>query len=325
MRPSGPGSHNPGMPYRPDPAHFKAAQFTIAAVSTLLGIPVPTIRSWEQRYGFPRPKRTEGRHRRYEQREIELLRALRDEITHGHPAREAVELVRNQAASSAERPPFVEAIVDAAMRLDPAGLRAALDGASMALGVDNAIASVALPAMAEMGRRWSTGGCDLDHERLGTEGTRAWLSRIISEAPTPTGERRIVLACGPKEMHTVGIEAFGALLARRGWPVRVLGPLTPTDSVLAAIRADEAVAAVITSQRGVTRRATVQTLREIARTGCQPFYAGHSFTAAASRRDVPGIYLGNDVLAAMDVFEGALGSVRPTDAAASSTVTRRRR
>lgn len=313
------------MPYRPDPAHFKAASLTIAAVSQMLGIPVPTIRSWEQRYGFPRPKRTEGKHRRYEERDVEQLRAMRDEITHGHPAREAVEIVRRYASTPAERSPHLEAVVDAAMRLDAPGLRAALDSSARALGVETTIASVALPAVAELGKRWASGACELDHERLGTEGTRAWLVRTMADAPAPTGDRRLVLACGPKDLHTLGIEAFGVLLARRGWPVRILGPLTPSESIVAAVRADEAVGAVITSQRGVSRRAAVQTLREIARAGCEPFYAGDAFVASASRRDVPGTYLGADVLAATDVLEATLGRVRPTDATASSTVTRRRR
>ena len=49
------------------PDHREVAErrpMTIAQVSALLGIPVPTIRSWERRYGFPTPSRTRGRHRR---------------------------------------------------------------------------------------------------------------------------------------------------------------------------------------------------------------------------------------------------------------------
>ncbi|HEX6131851.1 MAG TPA: MerR family DNA-binding transcriptional regulator, partial [Actinomycetota bacterium] len=46
-------------------------RLTIAAVSELLDIPIPTIRSWERRYGFPTPARTGGRHRRYGPAEAE--------------------------------------------------------------------------------------------------------------------------------------------------------------------------------------------------------------------------------------------------------------
>ena len=56
----------------------------IATVSRLLGVPVPTIRSWERRYEFPAPPRTDGLHRRYGDVEFEQLRALRDLVTKGH-------------------------------------------------------------------------------------------------------------------------------------------------------------------------------------------------------------------------------------------------
>ena len=57
----------------------------IAAVARALEIPIPTIRSWERRYGLPAPPRTEGRHRRYSRTEIDELRALRDLIVRGLP------------------------------------------------------------------------------------------------------------------------------------------------------------------------------------------------------------------------------------------------
>ena len=74
-------------------------QMPIASVSSLLGIPIPTIRSWERRYGFPVPSRTLGQHRRYSLDEIDQLRMVRDEITRGHNAREAVDVVRRSTTS----------------------------------------------------------------------------------------------------------------------------------------------------------------------------------------------------------------------------------
>ncbi|HEX8099799.1 MAG TPA: MerR family transcriptional regulator [Actinomycetota bacterium] len=56
---------------------------SIGEVSALLGIPVPTLRSWERRYGAPRPARTEGGHRRYTEAEVEQLRRIRDGINPG--------------------------------------------------------------------------------------------------------------------------------------------------------------------------------------------------------------------------------------------------
>src|SRR4051794_15977133 len=96
----------------------------ISEVSRMLGIPVPTIRSWERRYGFPSPARTDGKHRRYSRDEAELLRQLRDEITRGHPASEAVEIVvERRAHAGTPRAGSVTSFVEAAMALDPMAMR----------------------------------------------------------------------------------------------------------------------------------------------------------------------------------------------------------
>jgi methylmalonyl-CoA mutase cobalamin-binding subunit len=117
----------------------------------------------------------------------------------------------------------------------------------------------------------------------------------------------VVLACGPKDLHTIGLEAFGVILSRRGWSVRSLGALTPVDSLVAAVRAAEARAAVITSQRSTSRRPAVDSIAAVeALAGVQAFYAGMAFAPAASRKDVPGIYLGEDILEAVDILERTL-------------------
>lgn len=298
------------------------ARLTISSVSSLLGIPVPTIRSWERRYGYPTPHRTDGRHRRYSTAEVDLLRALRDEITRGHPAREAVDIVRRgRSVGGAERA-RLDDFLTSAMRLDPVGLRRALDTAVESIGVEAAIRDVALPAMREMGSRWKAGTCDVANEHLATEAVRVWLARMSAMAPAPFRPGSLVLACGPKDLHSVGLEAFGVLLGRRGWAVRTLGPLTPAASLVTALRAAEAWAAVVTSQRNVTRRAAIEAIASAAAVpGVHAFYAGNAFSSSASRRDVPGTFLGDDVVEAVERIEsaspdrrGSHGAARPVGA-----------
>jgi DNA-binding transcriptional MerR regulator len=280
----------------------------IASVSKTLDIPVPTIRSWERRYGFPSPPRTDGRHRRYTQHEIEQLRDLRDLITRGHSAREAA------ARLSAARGPvgdaeLLDAAVDAAMRLDSDGIRSALDRAAERFGIEGTIRDVAFPAMREIGTRWKTGTCDVEQEHLATDSTRAWLARQAAMAPPPFRPEPIVLACGPKDLHTIGVEAFAVVLSRRGWPCRVLGAMTPAASLLATVRAVRAIAAVVTAQRSVTRRAAIESLAIVdAVPGVEAFYAGDAFAASSARRDVPGTYLGEDVIGAAEVLESAISA-----------------
>jgi hypothetical protein len=97
------------------------------------------------------------------------------------------------------------------------------------------------------------------------------------------------------------------VLARRGWSIRTLGPLTPVASLVAAVRAAEARGAVVTSQRGVTRRSAVEAIAAVeALPGVEAFYGGAAFGTDASRRDVPGTFLGEDIVEAAEILERTL-------------------
>ena len=288
-------------------ARSEETQLPIASVSSLLGIPVPTIRSWERRYGFPVPSRTQGKHRRYSVDEVDQLRRVRDEITRGHNARQAVDVVRRSISEGRPRTELLDRFLVASMHLDPSQLREILTEGTEQLGVEHTIRDVALPAMREMGSRWKAGVCDTAHEHLATEAVRVWLARQSVMAPPAFRPYPLILACGPKDLHTIGLESFGVVLARRGWSVRTLGALTPVSSLVAAVRAAEARGAVVTSQRSVTRRAAVEAIHAVDRLpGVEAFYAGAGFGPATARKDVPGTYLGDDVVEAAEIMERRL-------------------
>lgn len=274
----------------------------IAGVAERLGIPVPTIRSWERRYGFPAPTRTRGRHRRYGEQEIEQLRDLRDLITRGFPPGEAVRRLRSRGDGRAGET-LANALVDAVLGFDRTAVESSLDRAAGELGLDDAIASVLLPAMREIGARWKAGSCDIGHEHFATEVVRAWLVRRTASLPVSTRRDPVVLACGPNDLHTIGLEAFALLLSDRAWPTRVLGAMTPTDSLVATVRAVRARAAVVTAQRSVTRAAAIGSIVAVAAIpGVEAFYAGNGFANPSVRRRIPGIFLGDDVVAGADLL-----------------------
>lgn len=48
-----------------------SGSLTISDLAQLTGVPSPTLRSWESRYGFPRPGRLPGGHRRYGRADVD--------------------------------------------------------------------------------------------------------------------------------------------------------------------------------------------------------------------------------------------------------------
>lgn len=176
------------------------------------------------------------------------------------------------------------------------------------LGLGGALDEVMMPAMRQVGSWWATGRCDVAQEHLTTEVARGWLARLTALAPAPTNERPVILACGPRDLHTLGLEGLAALLAHHRIGCRVLGARTPHRTVVTAIRATDGAAVVVVSHLTTQRRAAVDALSAAAATGCQVFYAGNAFLFSGGRNEVPGIYLGENLSTASGLLQQSLKS-----------------
>jgi len=279
---------------------------SIQAVSELLGIPAPTIRSWERRYGLARTVRTGGGHRRYSPPQIADLRHMRDEISRGRRTAEAAVLVRDAAEADEPYRSFIEAFVDVAESMNARQMDYLLDHCRDRFGVDEAICKVVLPGMRQIGVAWQTGRCDITQEQLVTRAARGWLKKVLSLGPAPVHPDTIVLSCGPGDLHTVGLEAMEVLLARRGWECQLLGERIPPAHLTAAIARTKAGATIVVSHIASHRRATVEALRAASQTNTRLFYAGNAFLTPAARKGVPGSYLGEDLVDAVEMVARSL-------------------
>ncbi|HNU54444.1 MAG TPA: MerR family transcriptional regulator [Candidatus Syntrophosphaera sp.] len=67
--------------------------YTIGEVSNLLGVKPYVIRYWESEFSFLRPRREEGRIRKYSEENIELLRRIQDML---HNQRYTIEGARQK-------------------------------------------------------------------------------------------------------------------------------------------------------------------------------------------------------------------------------------
>lgn len=278
----------------------------IAEVSRQLGVPLPTLRSWELRHGIPPIDRQPGKHHRYSPEELHALRLMRDEIARGKRASLAAEAVRELLDITGPTQAHIAAVLAAAESADPAAFRARLDDANAALGVDACLDEVLLPAMQQVGVWWQTGRCTVEDEHLATEAARAWIDTLNSSAPAPLHTAPIVLACGPTDLHTIGLESLCVLLRYRGWSVRLLGARTSLPALTASIQASRAQAVVLVSHLNSGRARSVQSLRAAHAEGVSVFYAGNAFSSPRSRRGVPGTYLGPRLQAACALIDDEL-------------------
>jgi methanogenic corrinoid protein MtbC1 len=235
------------------------------------------------------------------------VRALRDEIAKGRSAQQAVTLLRREAARRREAE--VGRLVQGALDIDQALVRGALAEVESVMTPEEAIERVVLPALREIGVRWEKGACDVAGEHVATGQIRQWLGRLVDDVRPAGDAPTVVLSTGPADFHSANLEAFAVLLGLRGCNPLVLGALTPVASLVEAIRSLSAEGTVVVSHMGITRRAALDSIREVAalRTTAV-FYAGNGFAAARSRRGVPGTYLGTDMGPAADLVHEELGS-----------------
>lgn len=278
----------------------------IKDASRALGVPAPTLRSWELRYGVAAAPRSRGGHRRYSDQDLTELRLMRDEIARGRRAADAARFVRQLLDEAGQGARYVADLLAASQRRDPADVRAALDRARDDLGLAVTVDDVLMPAMRQIGTWWETGRCDVAQEHLTTEVARAWLNRLLASAPVPHLDLPLVLACGPRDQHTLGLECLELLLTYYGHTCRNLGARTTELTLLNAATATSAVAVVVVSHLATHLRPTSAVLRACAERGYRVFYAGNAFVFPSARKNLPGTYLDENVAAAARLITAAL-------------------
>jgi DNA-binding transcriptional MerR regulator len=87
---------------------------TITGVAARTGVSVPTLRAWEQRFGFPRPDRLPSGHRRYGDDEVARIQAVVRERAAGRSLEAAIELARRPSPDTVD--PERDATIFAALR-----------------------------------------------------------------------------------------------------------------------------------------------------------------------------------------------------------------
>src|SRR3954447_13112035 len=78
-----------------------ADDLAISAVAEHTGLAAGTIRMWEQRYGFPAPRRAPSGYRRYAPEDVETLRRVQAYRRRGLSVRAAIDRARETGGGAA--------------------------------------------------------------------------------------------------------------------------------------------------------------------------------------------------------------------------------
>ena len=198
------------------------------AAAELLGVSPNTLRSWERRFGYPKPRRTQGGHRQYDLTELE---ALRRALLETHNISSAIEVARQRG----EGPSSPARLLDAFDHFDEAGADRVMEESLAVRSVERSVEEVLLPgielAEAREGReaefelacRWATG----------------WLHsarRVVPPASRPQG---VLLFDSSRALdaESLHVQALELGLRRAGFRTLLLTADLPPERVGRAMRA----------------------------------------------------------------------------------------
>ena len=243
---------------KPAPSAKDAARNPLVRIGELsrrLGIQTQVLRNWERRYGLLDPHRGPNGYRLYSAADEARARLMIAALERGLAPAEAAQSVLTQPVSVgtpqapgddvlAARRAELAAALDA---FDEIAAHAVLDRLLAAYQIDTVLGKVIVPYLHELGERWERGEVEVHREHFASrflEGRLLGLGRGWLQGG---GSLTCVLACAPREQHTLSTIVFGIALRERGWRIAYLGADTPVSGVRKMMDELNATAAVITS------------------------------------------------------------------------------
>lgn len=209
------------------------------AAAAMLGVSPNTLRSWERRFSYPRPRRTQGGHRQYEMAEIE---ALREAFAETHNVSSAISLARERGEG-----PSTAARVEAALkRFDEAKTDRLLEESLALRSVERTVEEVLLPPIERMG---------VEHHgtpeyQFAWRYATGWLAAALRVAPPAHRPEGVMIfeasrLCDVDALHSQALELA---LRRGGLRTLTLSVATDPGRLGRALRALEPAAVVLTGR-----------------------------------------------------------------------------
>lgn len=284
------------------------------------GIRPVTLRAWERRYKILTPRRTGGNYRLYSDRDVGVLRWLKQKVDGGLAISAAVADLRETRRSRAgleigspppaptpagDKPPAAlsRRLYTALVAHDQLAAARLLSASQAEHDIAAICLHVITPCLVEIGEGWHAGRIKIATEHFASQFIRGWLTALLQAYPFRPGKPRVLVGCAPGEFHEIGALMFALLARREGYRVEYLGPDVPVDDLVGYARAEHPALVCLSAGSPRSARelkrvdAALARLRPRTRFG----FAGRAFDLQPGLRDeVPGAFLGPDIVTALD-------------------------
>jgi MerR family transcriptional regulator, light-induced transcriptional regulator len=302
-------------------------KYTIKVVASQTGIRPVTIRAWERRHEILNPHRAGNRYRLYSERDVAILRWLKNRVDDGISISNAINELRGMtvknvwpdaipaaptpAQGTSSSPPafYAKQLYQALVKHDENRAGDLLREVHGVFDLLTICMEVLVPALREIGESWYRGEIRVTTEHFASAYLRGKLLGLLQAYPSRRSAPFLLIGCAPMEQHELGSLMLSVLLRSEGYRVEYLGPDIPIED-LADYASYELPAMVILSA------SSDESARELRRMQAmlekiqpQPIfgYGGRAFDLRPSLRDeIAGNYLGNTLELALNSIKSML-------------------
>jgi DNA-binding transcriptional MerR regulator len=265
------------------------------AAAELLGVSPNTLRSWERRFGYPAPRRSQGGHRQYELSELESLRRALLE-THNISSAIQVAQQRGEGPGSANR------LLEAFDRFDDALADRFMEESLSLRSIERSVEELLLPSIelaeerdgreaeSEFAARWATG----------------WLHAARRVAPPANRDDGVLLFDSSRHLGSemLHVQALELALRRAGFRVLLLSVALAQERLTRAMRALDPSVLVLCGS-GATLDSVGRLVYSVRQSGSQaPLHEYRSSMPVTGGHKVPS--LGDSPTEALRRIRGAI-------------------
>jgi DNA-binding transcriptional MerR regulator len=213
------------------------ANYSIKEIEQLSGIKAHTLRMWEQRYNFIKPKRTETNIRYYDDEDLKLVLNISLLKDNGYKVSRicnmlAVDLqleVRRLMENKMGFPEQIQGLTIAMLELDEDRFEKILSTNILQIGFERTMMNLICPFFEKIGILWQTGTINPAHEHFMSNLIRQKIIVAIDGqlVSSTNFNKKYLLFLPENELHEIGLLFSAYLIKSRNNKVIYLGQNVP--------------------------------------------------------------------------------------------------